>query len=373
MNEPEAHVAKLPRIIIIESTALFQLGWQLEHVDFSDLLQWRKLLKSDIAVSRVSWLEFLRERKKQVAESLVRVRQLRSSLEKLGQDATGLKTIEERLAELDETLVSVFEEKLSKLGIQILPLANTDLESLLQMAVENVPPFEQSNEKGFRDSLIMFSILDVLRGHPELNALIVSNDKLFTLGILAKQGDYGTVVNVVTDLKEAVAYISGFVSQVVRALRSKEKQEAKELLLKYRPEIVKAVSEIRELSYFDLPSAAVSGGHVEQVLSLKFDDVDSATWKNHTEDSATILFSLKCTLTAIVSPPIWEFLNNRIPIGGGSTLLTPRNQDSRKAQMEKTVFGVAEFVIKDGETKLVRIQIDTKLPVEDLVILTRKD
>ena len=378
-KQPESHSkaappdgAKLPRIIIIESTALFQLGWQLEHVDFSDLLQWKDLLKFSIAVSHVSWLEFMRARYKQVDECISKERQLRSSLLKLGQGCTELKAIDDRLVELRRNLENLFQKKLSKLGVQVLPIAKLDLETLLHMSIENVAPFEEAAEKGFRDSLIMFSILEAIKGRPELNAMVVSADTLFVQGILAKQAEYRTALSVVGDLKKAVGYIGGFVDKAVRALRNKEKLEAKELLLKYRPEIEKAVGEIRELSYFDIPSA-LSGGHVERILSLRFNEVESATWKNRTENAATILFSLKCTLTVLVSPPIWEFLNARLQIGGGSTLLTPGNQDPKESQMEKTVFGTAEFAMKEGERGLIRLDIDTKLPMEDLVQLTASE
>jgi hypothetical protein len=367
MDKPQVQPTKLPKVVILESTALFQLGSLFESVDFSDLQQWRKLLKFEIAVSQVSWLEFLRLRREQVAECINRVRQLRSSLGKLGQNDVELTPVEERLTDLDKNLVAFFEKKLSASEIQILPLAKPSLELLLQMAIENTPPFEQSGEKGFRDSLIMFSILDAIRNRPELNAIVVSNDALFTQGVLARQAEYATTVKVVSDLKKAVAYIDGSVDVVLRARRAEEKQEAKALLLQYLPEIEKAVNEIRELSYFDV---AHTGRTVERVLSLRFNDVDSATWKNRSENSATILFSLKCSLTVLVGPPIWDVLNSRYQIGGGSTLLTPRNTDPKEVQMEKAVYGIATFLGKEGERKLDHLQIDTSLPVEDLAELT---
>ena len=61
---------RMPRIIVIESTALFELGSRFERVDFAELLDLKKLLKFDIVVSHVSWLEFLRKRKTQVSECI---------------------------------------------------------------------------------------------------------------------------------------------------------------------------------------------------------------------------------------------------------------------------------------------------------------
>jgi hypothetical protein len=368
MSAQQPPLSKMPRLVIIESTALFQLGSLFEHVEFADLRYLRKLLKFEIVVSSVSWMEFLRKRNGQVSECIARMRQLRSSIEKLGQSPDELKAVEDRVSDLQKNLASVFEKKLASLEIRILPLAKADLESLLNMSIENVPPFEESHEKGFRDSLIMFSVLEAIAGRPELNALLVCEDKLLREGILAKQGDYGTVVDVVADIGKANAHILGLLSEFDRARRSKEKQAAKDLLLKSRPEIEKAVEGVREFSYFDIPSSPLGFGAVERILSFKFNDVNSATWKVRTEESATILFSLKCTLTALVHPPLLEFLNTRYQVGGG-TMLTPTNRDPKEIKIEKIVYGVAEFVKKDGELKLVLLQIDQSLPTEDLAEL----
>ena len=64
---------------------------------------------------------------------------------------------------------------------------------------------------------------------------------------------------------------------VLRTQRSKEKQEAKELLLKYRTALEKAIQNIREFSVWEIPNT--SGGAVQRILSFEFNDVNSATWK----------------------------------------------------------------------------------------------
>jgi hypothetical protein len=365
--------SRMPRIVILESTALFQLGSRFEHVDFAELLELKKLFKFEIIVSCVSWMEFLKERKAQIVECLGTIRRLRSSLEKLGQSPDELKAIEDRVNDLAKNLAAVFEKKLASLGIGILPLARVDPELLLGMSIETIPPFEDSHEKGFRDSLIMFSILEAIKGQPEENALLVTNDKLLTEGILAREKEYGTSIKVVADINNAVVYIVSLVDEVLRAQRNKEKQEARDLLMKYRPEIEKAVDGIREFSIWDLPSSQL-GGSVERILSFTFNDVNSATWKTRTENSATILFSLKCTLTALVGQPLWELMNRtRYQVGGGSTMLTPTNLGPKETKTQKTVFGVAEFGKKDGELRLTRLQIDQSLPTEDLAKLMTTD
>ena len=348
----------------------FQLGSQFEHVDFADLLELTKLVKFDIVVSRVSWLEFLRKRKIQTLECISKVRQLRASLEKLGQNGDELKAIEDRMANFEKNLEEVFEKKLSDLKIGTLKLVECRIEDLLKMSIENTPPFEESNEKGFRDSLIMFSILEAVKGRPDLNALVVSGDKLFAEGILSRQKEYGTSITVVEDLGSAVAHILTLVDEVLRNQRQKEKKEAKDLLLKNQSEIEKAVEKIREFSYLELMDSKL--GYIERVVSLKFKDVASATWKSRTEDSATILFALNCQLTVLVSAP-WGFLDTRYQVGGGQVITTGGTGKPEEKTIEKIVFGVAEFTKKNGDFQLVRLETDKSLPTEDLVKLISRE
>jgi len=54
-------------------------------------------------------------------------------------------------------------------------------------------------------------------------------------------------------------------------------------------------------------------------------------------------------------------------------LLTPTNRDPKEVKMEKIVFGVAEFMRKNGELELVRLRVDQSLPKEDLAQLMTTD
>jgi len=370
---------KMPRLVILESTALFQLGSLFEQVDFENLLQLKRLLKFDIAVSQVSWLEFLRKRKTQVSECLGRIKQLRSSLDKLGQESDAVKPIEDRLVDLAKNLPHVFEAKLAELGIQTIPLAKPDVEHLLQMSMDNVPPFEESHEKGFRDSLIMFSILAAIKDRPEINAMLVSDDKLLAEAIQSRQNGYGTSVMVVEQIGDALKHILTLVDAALREKRAEERQEARELLLKYRSDLEKAVEKIREFSHFELIGLGGLGGRTdlggtfERVVSIIFKDVDSATWKTRTENDATVLFSLKYELTLLVGPNFFSGLNLRYQVGGGQVMKTVDRGKPEEKTIEKSLFGVAEFTKKNGEFQLVRLSTDQDLPIEDMVTLMKPE
>jgi hypothetical protein len=88
-----------PRIIFIESTALFQLGARLETVDLAKLIGVRDALGIRLCVSEVSWLEYVRHRK----------REIQSALQHLAQGHSGLVGYDQRFVELEHAREKVEE------------------------------------------------------------------------------------------------------------------------------------------------------------------------------------------------------------------------------------------------------------------------
>jgi hypothetical protein len=58
--------SEFPKKLFIESSILFQLGPRLENVEFAKLLDIRGAAGFKTLVSEVSWLEYLRERKREL-------------------------------------------------------------------------------------------------------------------------------------------------------------------------------------------------------------------------------------------------------------------------------------------------------------------
>lgn len=79
------------------------------------------------------------------------------------------------------------------------------------MSIERIPPFEQSkddkSEKGFRDALIMFTILDKIKGRPGDFSLVVTNDVLLTRGLNVHSDEFKTNITVVRNLDQAIVHI----------------------------------------------------------------------------------------------------------------------------------------------------------------------
>ncbi len=63
--------------------------------------------------------------------------------------------------------------------------------SIVDKALWRVPPFEPSDdgkhEKGFRDALIMASVMEFAKGNPELACAFISDDNLLREAIVAEK------------------------------------------------------------------------------------------------------------------------------------------------------------------------------------------
>jgi len=78
-----------PRKIIIESTALFQ-GSRLQKPELANLLERRDCLKFHLLVSEVSWLEYLRQRKRRINALLENIDHVKNHLGEWDQDVKGI-------------------------------------------------------------------------------------------------------------------------------------------------------------------------------------------------------------------------------------------------------------------------------------------
>ncbi len=281
--------AKWPRIVFVDTNVLYSLGSQFEHVDFAELLELREILGFALAVPTVCWLEYLRQRRVEIDTCLQSLRKSASLFRRLGLKIDQFSESEQLLKAFD--LEKHFGEKAKSLGISLLGLPVVDVHKLLKMAVDRTAPFQESGEKGFRDSLILFTCLDTIRKRPELRALAITDDRKLGEALVQFAPEYETEINVVSNLSEAAKHILARMDEHYRERLKREAREARELLLQHREQIEKRVSEITEFSQFEIAGfGSLDIGSVERVLSLKFDDIQSAVWKEKDKNGGRILF-----------------------------------------------------------------------------------
>jgi hypothetical protein len=288
---------------------------------------------------------------------------------------------------LERVLVILYEKRAKETGIQILGIPTIDVRRLFRMSIDRVAPFEQSKddktEKGFRDALIMFTILTNINERPGDSSLVVTNDRLLAEGLTKHADEFKTALTIVSDLDEAITHIDARVSSWYREQLSKESEEAKAQLVKYMKEISEQVSAVRELTNFDLgvgaffgtlggSNALEIGESLERVNSLKVDAIDSAVWRDKDNAESRILFRVRCSASVVtsVSSPFPFFSPTKYSVGGGkqefSTFLNafsaPTAKQERERTLPVTLYGEAKFQRTNGDWKLSSVKVDKSQP-----------
>jgi hypothetical protein len=375
-----------PRRVFLESTVLFQLGPRLENVDLARLLEMRDKLGIELCTTEVNFREYLRFRKRETSQARSRIVRANQELENYAQNYGEFDTILGRFDAYTSTMDKTFEKKFQEMGIGVLPLPKIDVQRLLQMSIEGVPPFEKSreslnersSEKGFRDAMIMFTILEAVRGVPDVNAIVVTDDGLLTEGFQIHSKEFETVVNCVGNITLANRSIQQRLSATVREALRVESEEAKAVLLAHKTAIEAKVSEIHEIEATDFGLFGIvkdkdgASLSVESVLSVKFEDIEAAIWKDVDKPRSTVLFKMKCEAKVIVSNLcVPQFGFPKYQIGGMKVYSTATaSPQTQEKIVPLSFYGQATLVQKGTEWVLEELRIDRRMPnLEDYLEL----
>jgi len=386
-----------PRKVFLESTALFQLGSKLQKPEFAKLKERREILKFDLFVSEVSWAEYIRQRADKIDELACDIKSIGTRLGEWDLDHQNVVTTHAQIVEFRKRVDDLYAKRAQETGIQILGVPDVDVRRLFRMSMERVPPFEQSKddktEKGFRDALIMFTILTNIKERPEDHSLVVTNDGLLAKGLTNHTDEFKTALTIVSNLDEAIAHIDARISSWYREHLLKESEEAKAQLAKYTNEIAEQVNAIRELSDFDLGVGGFLAGlggsrpleigeSIERVNSLKVDEIDSAVWSDKDKRESRILFRIRCSANIVtsVSPLLHFGPPSRYAVGGRkqefssflNAFSAPTTKQERERTLPVTLYGEAKFQRTNGEWKLSSMKVDKSQPSpEEMAALLR--
>jgi hypothetical protein len=261
------------------------------------------------------------------------------------------------------------------------------------MSIERIPPFEQSkndkSEKGFRDALIMFTILTNIKGRKEDYSLVVTGDRLLTEGLNSHTDEFKTALTIVPNLDEAIAHIDARVGAEYRELLRKESEGAKAELAKYKKEISKQVNAIQELTEYDLGIGGFYGvlsgkplelgESLELVKSLNIDEIDSAVWRDKDKPESRILFRLLFSANVItsvssslpiLSPKKYAVGERQQPPSFLTLAAFPPRQEQERT-FPVTLYGEAKFEKTNGGWKLTGIRVDKAISAEEMAALSR--
>ena len=372
-----------PGKIFIESTALFQLGPRLENVDFARLLELRNLLEFELFVTELNFREYLRFRDREIRQILSSVKDATRDLEKYGQNYSEFEPLTKRIEAFLPNIEKHFREKFETIGIQILPTPKLETEKLVQMSLEGTPPFEppkkhpneKSSEKGFRDAIAMFTVLQAMESE-EVIGLVITDDDRLTEGFALHAFAFGATINCVDGIPAANKHIEKELTASYRDQLRKQSEEAKSFLLQNEGLLKAKIAEIQELESLDfgglfgvVKDESGNSLSILKVLSLEFVKIETALWKDRHEEHSRILFRLKCEARSLVQRNFFlsQYVSRKYPLGRPPVSAysgTPA-PETGEMQIPVWLYGEASVTKAGSGWQIDELKIDRRVPDKD--------
>ena len=366
----------IPDRIYLETTELFTVPADLNHVELDKLLQLRDASGFEVVIPEVAWLEFVRHKRREIVKTARKVFDAIEVARKADLDVTNSLPLIDELIERARSLPDEMARRAAQKKLRIAKLPEVNIRQILQMSLDEVPPFEEKGEKGFRDELNCLCIESDCKDGDSI--VIVTNDRLLRER-LSTSADRMTMY-LSADLKEANVHMQAFLEAADARRIEAENKEALRVLQEFKPQIDEKVSSIQELTMFpnfSLAAFSLTGGadKVKEVLAIRPSSLDSAIWKDRSEEGATILFSVRAEVVARVStsaPASFNWLSPTFKVGGGPPqpeataldLIRSLSQTEEKL-IPRTLYGVAKLRKVDAKWSLESLVVESSAPADE--------
>lgn len=163
--------------VYLDTNVLIDLSHGDTSVDFIELRSLLELDSVGLFVPETVVKEFIQHR---IKDTLDQIERLRAASRKIGRLLGRDPLAHEEPQDVETTINEKMMNYLRDTGIELVRTPDIPLETLIDMAVKKQPPFEEKGEKGFRDAVILFSIIDHMKANSFSNAILVSVDPIFT-------------------------------------------------------------------------------------------------------------------------------------------------------------------------------------------------
>lgn len=213
-----------PEAIYLDTNMLITLKKDLNTPEYQELRDICNNLKIPILVPKLVLDELISFYLNEQLEK--NYQKLDSLINKLSYYATSEQDINVKINKdkISKDLAKHITTQIKKVGIKIIPTPQIELETLINRAVNKIRPFREK-DKGFRDTIILYTILNYAKDHSKGNHLFVTNDGDFEHDDVSKTAsDLKVKLIIFKSIQEAKEYLQKFLKdtyQTYLLLRSK--------------------------------------------------------------------------------------------------------------------------------------------------------
>jgi hypothetical protein len=153
---------------------------------------------------------------------------------------------------LDTTVTSaniepVFLGALTANGIEVIDTTPIPLTQLVDLAIKHIRPFEQ-RDKGFKDTLVLYSILDHARRSGGTTVLLLANDEVFRHTDVHKLAEErGIHLDVISSIDQGISFLEEALDIAVKAFYEMRASRLRDFLLGQRDTVLPRIRSETEI------------------------------------------------------------------------------------------------------------------------------
>lgn len=307
-------IKNFPRSIYFDTNIIRRVGFTSPVGSFLELKEWSEKIKAPLVVPEVVWMEWLYDFNENVKKMSAQVKDNLRNIEILIEQKQKKFNLPD---DYTERLILVIKKKLKSWSVNMADTPkNISLEDLVTMAAFKIKPFEEKKEKGFRDTIILYTILEDMKQKGIKDGLFITDDSIFAHEDVDKIiKKYHVNLTIRSSLEETVNYLKEVNDKVVKKYMEIKKQKLLGFVKTKEKEVFEFVKEKSELTedfitkggFFSTKQEII--GQVERVLEFEpieiesaFDAAVSPTEKQPPKNSEYILISVKTRLRVEYAP-----------------------------------------------------------------------
>jgi len=239
------------RAIYLDTNILKQFSILLDHPLFSMLLELSKIWHFAVYIPEVAYMEWISSKKVEIENNLTNIKAGLNNIKskylfnEIDQDKLSVK-------EIFDKSKSVLDENLEKNNIEIVKTCEIDIDRLINMAINKIRPFEEKGEKGFKDSVILFSILNHAKKENNI-CYFISNDKIFAHeDIKSLVAETGVEYHLFSSIETFKEYIEKEIIKILAENKKDELAKLEKFLKSKEQQISEFIKEKGKFEFYEL-------------------------------------------------------------------------------------------------------------------------
>ena len=268
-----------PKGIYLEASLLYNFPMDVINAEMERLKALSEPLGVSIFIPEISFQEWIPKRKEAIRKYISRVEDGSDKLHKIFDYVPKVDWKKDKESIIEDT--ETFTKKiLDNNGITVIETPKIDLKKLTHMAVNKIKPFEKGGEKGFRDSINLFTVLEHAQNQKDGSHFFITTDKIYKHEDCLKLAKkYCVELIIVSSISDTNSKLEEFIKHVKKVFDTYEKEILKKFLWENADKISEYIKQNGEftISFFNKDYKSGIMSEIENIDDIKVIGIDSIT------------------------------------------------------------------------------------------------